>query len=217
MSEMNATTMRMPINPEFFCDGKFYVLTSFSLGGSSFTTSEIAEILGDGIESSIKELLQQGVCLPLYFEPDCELDRVTQFVIGDMTEEENNQWIGRIIGKLNIPCGKFVLLCGGGDQEAFAYAISGKPPAEHFEYFQVIDVPPGEYQVEIYAYLSSFIAQDYLENQKTSVQQWFQEHFFESEDLGYIIHLTPLVSIPPLPRQIEEIGWCGEFEFRQPK
>ncbi|NJL43108.1 MAG: hypothetical protein HC935_06750 [Pseudanabaena sp. SU_2_4] len=65
----------------------------------------------------IEALLRQGVCIPLYFEADCALDGFTLFVIGDLTEEESDEWIGKFVAKLNVPCGKLVLLCGGGDEE----------------------------------------------------------------------------------------------------
>jgi hypothetical protein len=135
MTKTNESSTRIPISPEFFCDGHFYVLTSTSLGGSSFTLSDISNILGESNEGGIEQLLQQGVCIPLYFDPDCELDGCTLFVLGDLTEEEENQWVGKLSWKLNIPCGKLVLLCGGGDEDELAYAISGNPPKEHYEIF----------------------------------------------------------------------------------
>jgi hypothetical protein len=135
MTKTNESSTRIPISPEFFCDGHFYVLTSTSLGGSSFTPSDISNILGESNEGGIEQLLQQGVCIPLYFDPDCELDGCTLFVLGDLTEEEENQWVGKLSWKLNIPCGKLVLLCGGGDEDELAYAISGNPPKEHYEIF----------------------------------------------------------------------------------
>jgi hypothetical protein len=211
MTKTNESSTRIPISPEFFCDGHFYVLTSTSLGGSSFTPSDISNILGESNEGGIEQLLQQGVCIPLYFDPDCELDGCTLFVLGDLTEEEENQWVGKLSWKLNIPCGKLVLLCGGVDEGELAHAISGDPPEEHYEIFQVIEVPPDEYLVEIYAYQESYIARDYLD-------AW-DDDMWEREDdaIAYIIRLTPLTTEPPLPQLVPDMGWCGIFEFRESK
>lgn len=211
MTKINKSNTRIPISPEFFCDGHFYVLTSTSLGGSSFTPPDISNILGEGDEDQIEELLKQGVCIPLYFDPDCELDGCTLFVLGDLSEEEDKQWVGKLSWKLNIPCGKFVLLCGGGDEDELAYAISGNPPKQHYEIFQVVEVPPDEYLVEIYAYASSCIAREYLD-------AW-DDDMDEREDgaIAYIIRLAPLITEPPLPKLVPEMGWCGVFEFPEPR
>ncbi|PZO41760.1 MAG: hypothetical protein DCF19_09415, partial [Pseudanabaena frigida] len=184
---------------------------------SLLITTEISTILGEGNESQIKELLRQGVCIPLFFEADCELDGNTLFVVGDLSEEEANAWVGKLVGKLNIPCGKLVLLCGGGDPDGFAHAMSGNLPDPNCEFFQIIEVPSGEYQVEIFAYLTSSIAQNYLEEQKENIQEWFRNNCSGTESIGYIIHLIPLESEPTLPKLVPEVGWCSEFEFREPE
>src|SRR5690242_14064610 len=133
----------IPIASEFFCDGHYYVLTSASLGGSDLTPERVSDILGRADEPEIEELLKRGICIPLCFDGDCALDRTTVFVLGDLTEQEEHDWIARLSWKLNIPCGKFILLCGGGDAEELADAISGNPPKPNYQIFQAIDVPPG--------------------------------------------------------------------------
>ncbi|BAY09860.1 hypothetical protein [Calothrix sp. NIES-2098] len=217
MSEILESRRSIPISKEFFCDGHFYVLTSVSLGGSNLQPEEISEILGRGEEQQIEELLRRGICIPLFFDGDCALDNQTIFVLGDLTEQEERDWIGRLSGKLNIPCGKFVILCGGGDPDELGYAISGKPPKQHYEIFQVIEVPPAEYLVEIYAYLSSMTVQISLEEYDETLEQWYQLNRPGIADIGYIIRLVPLITDPPLPKLVPEIGWCGEFEFRHPE
>jgi hypothetical protein len=221
---------------EYFCDGSFYVLTSTSLGGSNFTPQEIAAILrGGGSSSESENLLQQGVCMPLSFPGDCALDSAI-FILGDLTEQEENEWIGRIIWKLNIPCGKLVILCGGGDPGEFEHAVSGEPPEKHYQIFQVIEVPPGEYLVEVYAYVSSMTVDFYFEEDE-SLETWFQrtrpglelplwlQHFREQGFMGdldhelvsYLIRLAPLQAAPQLPQPVAEMGWFEEFEFRRPE
>lgn len=225
MSPTAEPRQSVPLDPDFFCDGHYYVLTSSSLGGSGLEPSAIADALGWSNEATITELLQQGICLPICFDGDCALDGGTLFVIGDLTEQEENDWIGRLTGKLNIPCGKLVILCGGGDAEEFAYAISGQPPKPHYQIFQVIDVPPGEYLVEIYAYLSSMTVQQSLEeydehwnlHENEPLEQWYTLNRPGTPDISYIIRLSPLTIEPPVPELVPEIGWCGEFEFRKPE
>ncbi|MGP1385983.1 MAG: hypothetical protein ACTS2F_20655 [Thainema sp.] len=225
MSQTVEPRQSIPIAPDFFCDGHYYVLTSSSLGGSGLEPSAIADALGYGNEAAITEFLQQGICIPVCFDGDCALDGETLFALGDLTEQEENDWIGRLAGQLNIPCGKLVILCGGGDAEELAYAISGQPPKPHYRIFQVIDVPPGAYLVEIYAYLSSMTVQQSLEEydenwncyENEPLKQWYQLNRPGTTGTSYIIRLSPLTTAPPLPERVPDIGWCGEFEFRKPE
>jgi hypothetical protein len=212
----------IPIAKDFFCDGHYYVLTSASLGGSNLTPEQISPILASADEQEITELLRQGVCIPLFFNGDCALDGHTIFVLGDLTEQEEQNWIGRLSWKLNIPCGKLILLCGGGDAGELAEAISGNPPQPNYEIFQVIDVPPAAYLVEIYAYLSSMTVQlsleEYDENwnlkENEVLKQWYEANRSGLPDIGYIIRLSLLNAEPAFPTLVPEIGWCGVFEFR---
>ncbi|UBF24878.1 hypothetical protein K9N68_24960 [Kovacikia minuta CCNUW1] len=222
MSEILDSRKTIPISKEFFCDGHYYVLTSESLGGSGLSPEGVSDTLGRADEPEIEGLLRQGVCIPLFFDGDCALDSSTVFVLGNLTAQEEHDWIARLSWKLNIPCGKFVILCGGGDPEEFAHAISGTPPKEHYEIFQVIDVPPDEYLVEIYAYLPSMTVQVSLEEydehwnlkENKALEEWYQSNRPGHADVGYIIRLVPLETDPPFPKLVSDIGWCGEFEFR---
>ena len=118
-----------------------------------------------------------------------------------------------------------VILCGGGDADELAHAISGQPPPPNYCIFQVIDLPPADYQVEIYAYLASMTVQLSLEDydqqwnliENTALKEWYTQHCPGQPDLGYIIRLTPLETEPPVPALLPEIGWCGVFEFRPPE
>ena len=209
------------IAKEFFCDGHCYVLTSQSLGGSGLTAAELSETLfRENSKGETTELLKKGVCMPICFEGDCALDNETLFVLGDLTEQEERDWIARLRWKLNIPCGKLILCCGCVEDD-LEPATAGEPPKEHYEVYQLIDVPPNEYLVEIYAYLSSMTVQvsldeyddrgNYREN--TELEKWYQENRPGIEGVSYIIRLTPLESEPPMP-ELDE-GWFEKFEFRE--
>ncbi|HSM84445.1 MAG TPA: hypothetical protein VLS96_22350, partial [Nodosilinea sp.] len=114
----------IPLAPDFFCDGHYYVLTSTSLGGSGLQPKELSDTLAQADEPAITDLLRRGICIPLCFDGDCALDSVTTVVIGDLTAQEEHDWIAKITGQLTIPCGKMVILCGGGDADELAHAIS---------------------------------------------------------------------------------------------
>lgn len=225
MPEILEPRKSIPIAEEFFCDGYYYVLTSVSLGGSGLNPEEVSNALGRADEHEIEELLRRGICIPLFFNGDCALDNNTLIVLGELTEEEEHDWIGRFSWKLNIPCGKFTILCGGGDESEFAHAVSGNPPEPNYQIFQVIEVPPGEYLVEVYAYLSSMTVQlslqeydkDWNLQENEVLRQWYQEHRPGCSSVGYIIRLVPLETEPAFPKLVPDVGWCGEFEFRQPE
>lgn len=221
----NMPPQRIPLDREFFCDGPYYLLTSSSLGGSGLTAEAVSDIVGQGDEQGIAQLLRDGVCMPLFFGGDCALDSCTTVVLGDLTEQEAHDWIGRLAWKLSIPCGQFILHCGGGDPDELAYALSGQPPRPHYQISQAIAVPPGDYLVEIYAYLSSTTVQLSLseydehwnEKDNSALEAWYETNRPGLANQGYVIRLTPLETEPPMPRLVSEIGWCGEFEFRRPE
>ncbi len=223
MTELSQTNNRIPISAELFCDGHCYLLTSASLGGSGLTANQVSEILFKADESKVIELLEKGVCFPVCFVGDCALDSNTLFVLGDLNGQEENDWIARLAWKLNIPCGKLILCCGC-LAEDLEPAVLGEPPEENFVIYQVIEVPPAEYLVEIYAYLSSMTVQVSLDewNERTGsysenveLKQWYQENRPGLENVDYIIRLKPIEIEPSRPKL--EDGWFNKFEFRRPE
>jgi hypothetical protein len=225
----------IPLPSRFFCDGAYYVITSATLGGSGMTPEEIASALASGDSEAIEALVRQGVCLPLCFPGDCAFDRAI-VVVGNLSEQEESEWIGRISSKLNVPCGKLMVVCGGGATEDFEGALSGKGYSGFTDYFDVVEVPPGEYLVEVYAFVSSMTVDFYFEDDEP-LEEWFRRtrpgmelpkwlrYFNEGRAIGelgdelvsYILRLAPLEAEPPSPARDPEIGWCGEFEFRRPE
>lgn len=234
-------TKIIPLSDGFFCDGHWYVITSSSFGGSNFTPDQLTEILTQGTTEDIKVLLKKGVCFPLFFDGDCALDHVI-IVVGDLTPELEQEWIGKISSRLNIPCGKLLVVCGGGDSADFERAICGDPPDPNFECFQSINVPSGDYLVELYAYVSSMTVDLYFDDhpnfsQEESLIDWFdrtrqgmnlptwlqcfQKDGFMGELsdrlVSYILRLKPLDDQElKLPDLDTEITWCSQFEFRKP-
>lgn len=208
------------ISNGFFCDGHCYLLTSSSFGGSGLTAKEVQDILfEENKDKTAEQLLKKGVCLPVCFEGDCALDGETLFVLGDLSEQEEKNWIARLGWKLNVPCGKLILCCGCLADD-LAPAAAGETPDPDYEIYQVIDVPPAEYLVEIYAYLSSMTVQVSLDNydaggnysEDEERARWYAVNRPGIDGVSYIIRLSPLESEPLMPET--ESGWFEKFEFR---
>ena len=241
---MDKTRTVIPINEDFFNDGYWYVLGSTSLGGQHLSPKDIGDRLQQENPAVIQNLLRQGICLPLYFPADCCLDEAI-IILGDLTEQEEQEWIGRLQGKLEIPCGEFMVM-GGGLTEDFEIALNNfEPPDPHFQFFQKIKVDPGTYFVEIYAFAPSINANELWEDADITEDDilawWHNTHPDESlplwlrlyteqteesdydkeEDLvDYIIRLVPMdkdqIDIE-LPKISDEGMWCGVYEMRQPE
>src|SRR5947209_5680331 len=131
----------------FFNDGHWYVLSSTSLGGSGLTADQISGQLQTADPAVIQRLLRDGTCLPLFFDGDCALDGV-QIVVGDLTSQEEAEWIGRIRSKLNIPCGEFMILGGALDEDFETAMEHFEAPDPHYVNFSKFRVEPGQYLVE---------------------------------------------------------------------
>ncbi|MEY3299543.1 MAG: hypothetical protein RLZZ597_2803 [Cyanobacteriota bacterium] len=211
--------MQISISPNFFCDGGGYLLTSASLGGSNLTPSQIADIVLNGTAQDIAPLLFQGICMPLLFEGDCALDRGTLFVVGDLTPQQEAEWQAKLTWKLEIPCGKLILLCSC-MAEDLAHAISGEPPEEHYEIFQVVDVPPGSYLVEVYAYPPSLTVLMTLSDQEyEDYTRGMPEQDYDDDSnltlVRYIVQLSPLQNFKGelvLPQTTD--AWLDTFTLR---
>lgn len=203
----------IPIDENFFCDGPYNVLLSQSLGGSGMDPHELADILGAGDEEAIASLMQRGVCLPLFFDCDCALDGATLFVIGDLPKPYDQAWVASLRARLSIPCGKLVLVAGGGDGDGLAKAVSGKAADKDYCIYTSIDVPPGDYCVNVYAYAESpSVANLHPDLDEEEIAEKYKK--LKSVDEAYVIQLTPLEGEIPTPEPVEEVGWAGVFKLR---
>lgn len=227
----------IPTRERFFNDGAWYVLSSTSLGNSGFNPEQmVRQLRGD--PSAIERLLEQGICLPLFFPGDCALDRAV-IIVGDLTEEEDREWLGRISSQLHIPCGEFLLLGGGGSEEDWERAIANVEPDPHLVNFQKFQVTPGDYLVEVYAFLGSMTFNFALEDiKKRNWRNWLRldqippaeqpewanflmdNDYIDSErfDLQeYVIRLSPLYEPPAKPVLDEDFFWCSQYSLRRPE
>jgi hypothetical protein len=216
MATPRPVDMQVPIDKEFFCDGHYYVLTSSSLGGSGLSAEEVADVLGEGAPDRMNDLLQRGVCLPLFYDGDCAMDGDTVFIVGALDSEHERAWIGRLRSRLEIPCGRLVLLAGGGDPDGLARALSGKPPDPDYVVHQTIEVPPGTYDVDIMAYANSMtvaVHEEDLDEQEIAERYAHLPQVRES----YVVHLRPASGEVRMPVLVSHVGWPGVFEFREPR
>lgn len=210
------------LNNDFFCDGAYYVITSSSLGGSKLTTEEIADDLLQSSEG-VTKLLKEGIAFPLSFAGDCALDNCTTIVMGELSEEEEKNWVGKITSKLKVPCGKVIILAGGGDSEYFYKAISGEKPHKDYIFYDQVNMPEGDYLVELYCYINSmsfqvdFDPDTHSKSERKAIiakSKYYEDNFKTiDEDTQYIIIFSKLLEEPAIP-ELSEDGWCGVFQYR---
>ena len=224
----------IPVNEAFFNDGAWYVLSSSSLGGSGLGPGEISEKLQSDDKNVIAELLEKGICLPLFFGCDCALDSAI-IVLGNLSEREEAEWLGRIRIKLQIPCGEFMLM-GGGMDEDFEEALPNfKPTDEHYQFFQKIELEPGSYLVEVYAFLGSYPVNEAWEGRETaeSLESWWSEsradehppewisffkdeEYVDSEEFGFVEHIIRIVKTDEeiaIPSLNQRVNWVSDFKI----
>lgn len=213
LSESHPDNTTVPIDPEFFCDGHYVVLLSRSIGGSGISPHELSEILGGGSAEAMSDLLRRGVCLPICFGTDCAMDSGTLFVVGDLDDVHERGWVARLTGMLAIPCGRLVLVCGGGIGDELARAVSGEPADPDYCIYQTIDVPPGDYRVDVLAYPESVtVGMMHERLRDDEIREKYSDRPVVAE--SYVVQLTPLAGDLPLPALVEDIGWPGVFEPR---
>jgi hypothetical protein len=165
------TTQRrvIPIRDAFFCDGAWYVLSSNSLGGGGLSGDQVAEKLQSEDPEPIRQLLSDGVCMPLYFPGDCALDNAV-IVEGELDEEEEAEWIARLRSKLEVPCGEFMVMGGGLDDDFEIAMANPEAPDPHFVFFQKVVLEPGTCLVEVFAFLSSLTVNMEWEDQSEDAE-----------------------------------------------
>jgi hypothetical protein len=86
------------------------------------------------------ERIQDGTMLPVSIvQDDSMCFRV--IVNGDLTEAEDAEWTDRLVYKLHVPDGKLVLSAGSAVLEE---------DDDMEEYYRVVEIPPGSYQIELF-------------------------------------------------------------------
>jgi hypothetical protein len=114
------------------------------------------------LDANLRENVERGLVIPVELVQDDPL--IVRVVLGDLTPEEESEWVGRIVHTLRVPCGSLAVE-GGLDPST----------DDESEYVLFVDVPPGDYRVEVLTYLHG-INSDYCvsELSKEKLGTWFR-------------------------------------------
>lgn len=171
---MNTTAKRFDVNI-------YNEATAFSITSASAVKKMITEDLWE----EMQRVFDDGLAIAVELYQDDGFN--ARIVLNDELKDEENEWMARVTGRLNIPCGK-AMVCGGFDPDVFhEFDESGES-----EFIAVVDIPPGAYRVDIYTYLNSINGKLCL-SEDIPVGEWFR------------------ASYPGKPFPLWLAAWC-EFE-----
>ena len=209
-----------------------------NFGGIS--PQKLAEIWEGDSDETVRDLVLRGAMLPLSLYQDDGYS--VRFVLGDLTAEEEAEWVARAVGKLDAACGEVLvsgILTPDFDRE-FQEIVPAEPDGSYWA-GAYVSVPPGQYRVEVYSYppgdlssgwgmitnarsfgkhpaLKPEKAPDYFKRTRPGEQPppWIND---EPEDgplyVDFIVRLAPLDGeLPPLKFEDDV---CVEWEFRKPE
>jgi hypothetical protein len=91
------------------------------------------------LDEDLCQSVRDGLVIPIELVQDNSLV-VRVLVNEDLTPEEDEEWVGKIVSKLQVPCGKLVVE-GGFDPDT----------EDDDEFTASMQIPPGDYRVEVYA------------------------------------------------------------------
>jgi len=89
-------------------------------------------------EAAWRQAIENSVIMPVQVWQDDSF--TARIVLGDLHEDEESQWVGRVSWKLTIPCGRLALWAG--------------VPVDD-EYAHFVELPPGDYEVTSYCFTTS--------------------------------------------------------------
>jgi hypothetical protein len=117
------------------------------------------EEISDDLEGSVAK----GLVIPIELVQDDPL--LVRVVLGDLLPEEEREWVGRVVATLRVPCGSLAVE-GGLDPRS----------DDDSEFVEYVDVPPGDYRVEVLTYLhginGDYCISDRLDGER--IGPWFR-------------------------------------------
>lgn len=168
-----------------------------------------------------------------------------RIVTGSLTDEENSEWTSKVSWKLNLESGEMVVsgVCDE-DLEEYLEDFGDGETVTDCHLGCIVEIPKGEYQVDIYSYppndlaggwmaiedKSSFKAcfgkdsgipfekpLDYFNRTRPAqnAPDWIKDGYEDASFLDFVIHLSPL-SDAPLTSKFENEG-CLLWEYRKPE
>lgn len=214
--------------------GCMIMVAPLALGGYDF--KDLLEgVFSNKAAETVRQLVERNVLMPMSLYQDDGY--IVRLVLDDLSEREAEDWVARVRWKLKIPCGK-LLVTGVLDSE------DKIPKAKNGDDFYVgccyAEVPPGEYQVEVYSYppcdlstgwgqienpglfkgkVKSEKPDSYFRRTRPNEEppEWFDDenYNFEHAYINFVVRLTsPKDELPKL--KFEEDGFI-EWEFRKPE
>ena len=116
----------------------------------------------------------------------------------------------------DFEAGDSVRQTGAALRRSMERAVSGKPPQKDFCIYQTIDVPPGDYRVDVFAYVDSVTVGSHEDNEDLEPEEMAEKYkHLPTVRESYVVQLTPLRGDLPIPQLTEETNWPGVFEFRR--
>ena len=147
----------MQINPgdriefSFWEAGCLIWVCSKDLGGLSYR--EFCSLIHGDNPAKLRQLILEKkafMSMELYQDDGYSV----RVIMGELNEQESEEWVARVRWKLNLSCGKMVVSGIADDEEdEFASMPSATELEDNSDLLQCyVEVPPGEYQVEVYSY-----------------------------------------------------------------
>jgi hypothetical protein len=142
-------------------------------GGFSILSSSVVDrVIEDGRENDMDFVQGHEVILMSMAGDDTPTARV---VVGEpLSAAEEAEWIARVRRRLKIPCGRLIL-AGGFDPDCLAEARDSDWADGGL--VRVVEVPPGEYLVDVYTHLPTMTARFLRKEWDEKIGEWFRrEH-----------------------------------------
>lgn len=206
------------------------------LGGLS--PAHVGQIWMGQAPEKTADLVARGILMPMELYQDDGY--YVRFMVGDLTEQEAAEWTARVRWKLNVACGQ--VMVGGCLSEDFEDEVAEIQPATPGGGYWMggyVEIPPGDYQVEVYGCPPGDLSAGWGHITNTSLfgtvpgiepesemeyfrrtrpgqalPAWLQEGYDETPYVNFIIRLSPLTDDLPFPK-LDGDG-CLVWEFRKP-
>jgi hypothetical protein len=190
--------------------GVYNEATGFLLTSATLTKADPDELALEE-ESHWNAAVRHGLLLPVLLWQDDSF--VARLILGDLNEQEQEEWLGRLTWKIRVPCGELVLAPGRQALER----------TTHPGRLQSVDIPAGDYLVNIYTLINSMNAGPLLEGPDGGLAEplgaWFRRSRPEAAEFPLWLH--NLCCRHPAQDPGHEQDWAGrepddDSEFDEP-
>lgn len=130
--------------------------TGFTIHSAGFCGTPREEVI-----ENLPRCVQEGIILPISLVQDNSPH--VRLITGELTEQEEAEWVDRIVWQLRVPCGNLV----------FEGGFDPRGPDE--TYMRTVSVPAGDYRVEVYTFFWGINGWDSLpKSQSEPVGTWYR-------------------------------------------